>query len=179
MIRRLLIVAILFVSPNCFSGVESQLLSTELNGCKIDISHSAAPGASSGTVLFSSYKVIDGIHWACEITKNAVTQSLKEGISILNTSDNLVPVSSIRIGHIRHYKWALESFKEQSTKEKRDHISNREFGFLVASEVFSAPFSSALKANGFNLKGADCEKVSFYSNGAPEDGFCWLIIERR
>jgi hypothetical protein len=176
--RKVVLTLLLAISSKCYSGVETLLFESELQGCKIEVSHSAAIGATTGTILFSTYKIIDGIHWACEVTKEAVTNTLTKGLSVFNSVSSLVPVSSIRIGHIQHYKWAKELLHKQSQEEQRAPTGYQEFNQLVASNEVSLPFKLAINSNGFKLKKADCEKRFYYKNGATEDAFCWLIIKR-
>ncbi len=176
--RKLVLVLLLVMSSRCFSGVDTLLYSSELEGCKIDVSHSAAPRASTGTILFSAYTIIDGIHRACEVTKVAVSNTLSKGLSALSAEKNLVPVSSIRIGHIQNYKWVKAQLYKISQEDKRTRIGYQEFNKLIASSAISDPFKLALEANGFKLKDASSEKRFYYKNGAPEDAFCWLSIKR-
>jgi len=178
MYRNILLVLSVFLSASCFAGVDTILHFSEIENCKIEVSHSATPKSKTGTILFSSYKTINGINMTCNIGKKAVIKSLSHALSVLATKENLANVTSVRIGHIQYYKWVKAYLESKANSTTRERIGYKKFNELIVTDVISKPFQVALQNSDFKLNSASCEKRVYYSNGAPEDGFCWLVIGR-
>jgi hypothetical protein len=177
MIRYIAITILFSYSAHSFGGVVTELYTATVEKCVKEVSHSAAVGSTTGTILFSSFEIIDGVQWACEASANTVAKVLSKGLSEYKNKKNLVPITSVRIGHLQYYKWIKIIMEEKSKSGQYERLNFEEFNKFVRSESISAPFGKALEENGFNLENAECEKRIYFDNGAPRDAFCWLSIK--
>lgn len=172
----LVLVTILTFSASSFAGIESVLVKEQHGKCTVRIVHDSTPSSQIGTIVFRSFKIIDGLHHTCDLTKDQVIDSLARGIAKYLSHEDLKPVSSIFVGRISRFPWINSSWQSKGQSGKYERMSNRDFNALVSSKDISQPFETALNRNGLKFGGASCEKIQFYKNGAPMDALCWFGI---
>ena len=167
----------LFVPVVCFGGIETILVQERQGDCTARVLHDATPTSKIGTIDFRSYKVIDGLHHPCGLTKSQVKESLGRGLAKYVSDKNLKPATSIMVGRISRYPWVQSAWQARSQTGSYKKLSIAEFNALVSSRPISEPFAEALQSNGLEFGGASCEKIQFYSNGWPMDALCWFKIK--
>ena len=176
MCKILIPLLLLSFTPASYSG-ETNLVAEQYRDCTVRIFHDATPSSSEGTITFRSNKKTDGVFYPCEINESEVTASLSKGLAQYISQANLKPATSIMVGHISSYSWVRTLWEAQSKKGNIAELSYKEFNELVHTPAISAPFERALIKNRLTIDKVSCEKISFYENGAPENGFCWLSIK--
>jgi len=173
----LVIIPALIFSAACFAGIETVLVEEKQGNCTVRVIHDATPSSETGTILFRSFIVVDGLHHPCNPTKSQVTRSLSRGFAIYISHGNLKPATSIMVGKISNFPWVKSDWHAKSQSGTYKKMSRSELNALVSSKAISEPFEIALNLNGLEFDGASCEKIQFYDNGYPMDALCWYKIK--
>ena len=159
------------------AGVETPLLLEIQGECTVRVVHDAIPDSSTGTLLFRSFRLIEGLSNPCDLTASQVAASLGRGIAAYLAQDNLKPATSLFVGRISRYPWVRSAWQQASLTGSYEKLGIDDFNALVGAGNIARPFTDALRVNGLEPGGASCEKLQFFGNGAPMDGLCWFLIE--
>jgi len=173
------ILALVLAFPTiCCAGIETVLVEEQQGICTIRVTHDATPSSETGTIIFRSFSVLDGLHIPCEPTKSQVIESLAKGIAIYLSHEDLKPATSIMVGRISRFPWVNSAWQAKASSGTYKKMSSIEFNALVGSKNVSQPFEIALNKNGLEFAKASCEKIQFYEGGYPMDALCWFEIKR-
>ena len=159
------------------AGVETPLLLETQGDCTVSVVHDATPDSITGTLMFRSFLLLDGLSHPCDLSRTQVSASLGRGIAAYRAQVELIPVTSIFVGRVSRYPWVRSAWQEQGSTGSFEKLGFDAFNALVGSASIAQPFTDALRVNGLKSGGASCEKLMFHDNGAPLDGLCWILIE--
>lgn len=165
---------LILFSHVCYAGIKNELLLKQYDECIIDISHSATPDSVTGTIIFKSYRIKEGIHYPCYTNEKNVSASLKKAIQYYSSRTDLKPITSIMIGRLIRYHW-IKDYLENNPAPKSNH---QEFNKIIFNSSIIEPFKNALDVHNYYLTDVSCEKILINDEGFSIDALCWLEIEK-
>lgn len=171
------LIALLMAPAGAVAGVETPLLIEIQGECTVRVVHDATPDSTIGTLVFRSYRLVDGLSFPCDLTPAQASASLSRGVAAYKAQPELKPVGSVFVGRIERYPWVRSSWQAESLAQSREQLDIEAFNRLVGSAEIGGPFNDALRVNDLEPNGASCEKQMYYDNGAPMDGMCWILIQ--
>jgi hypothetical protein len=174
MIRHLILICLFSLISNfCYAGIEHELLLEQYNECTIRVTHDATPDSTTGTILFRSFKIEEGIHYPCDINENIASISLNKAFQQYSLLSGLKPVTSIMIGRLIHYPWAKDYLKNNPISK----TMHQEFNNTLLNAPIITPFKHGLVNHHYNIIGVSCEKILLNKQGHVTDAMCWLELE--
>jgi hypothetical protein len=174
--KHLILLFLVFLPSQLNAGIEIELAVNKVRDCTLRVTHDAVPSWDTGAIIIKVFKIRNGVHVHCEVQEEEIYNVLNEALSTFNKSTHLKPVNSIMIGRLINFPWMVEYLKEASKTPPHKELSYREAEELVFHSPISEPFRNAAIENGFKPKGASCEKVMYFENGAVKDGLCFLSL---
>ena len=163
------------VNMPALAGIDTDLYRQSHNGCTIEIQHSATTDFDFATLLFRAHKKVEGIYQRCAISELDAKQSLEKAFALYLQKD-LKPVTSIFIGRLENYAWAVE-YLEKNPITYAGKVDYRDFNQRIAQSSIFQVFDAALKIHGFRVKGASCEKILMDKQDHSTDATCWILIK--
>jgi hypothetical protein len=174
MMRHLILICLIsLISIFCYAGIEHELLLEQYNECTIRVTHDATPDSTTGTILFRSFKIEEGIHYPCDINENIASISLNKAFQHYSLRSDLKPVTSVMLGRLIRYPWARNFLNTNSITK----VSHKEFNQIIFDSPIIQPFRNALQNSNYDITGVSCEKVLYNESDFAIDGLCWLVIE--
>lgn len=178
MSKSTLLIILMLLSYNAHAGIETILLDKSHGDCIIRITHDAIPTSKTGSIVFRSYKLLNGVHEPCPPQKNDISTSLDSAFEVYRQKQ-LKPATSIFIGRLIHYPWVVDYLATQgpvldkTTGQDRTGLFNNS-AFL--DEVLM-PFQTATAKHHYKIDKTECEKILVNHQGIITDALCWLVIE--
>ena len=179
MMRSILIAALALIWPlSSTAGIETELFLKQYDACTVRVQHDATPSSKTGVIVIRVFTEQDGVQARClSLDKKHITQSLGTALARYKKRADLKPVTSLMLGRLVNYPWIRTSLEAKAGAAPVKKLSREQFHAFVLKTERAAPFREALEEQGFRVTGANCEKLMFYRNGAPQDAMCWLVIE--
>jgi hypothetical protein len=150
MYKTLALVIGLLVSASTIAGIEIDLVKEDFGNCTVRVTLDATPDSKIGTLVFRSFKIVDGIQYPCEIDQKIVEHSLGLAVSRYLSRPDIKPVTSIFVGKIAAFPWVRNAWKIKSQNGSYSPLSHQAFSQLVFKPWVSQPFSNALNNHGLD-----------------------------
>ncbi|MEM7294818.1 MAG: hypothetical protein AAF420_15670, partial [Pseudomonadota bacterium] len=162
--RQVCLLVLFAASTQSIAGVETTLYVKEYETCLLRIAHDAAIDSDIGTLTVRVLGVGDATPKECPMDPQQLESGIDHALGKLHDRQDLVAVSSVFVGRLVRYPWAVAELAKNSFALDRDALHA-----LVVDSTISQPFIAGFARHDKKIVGAECEKILRNADGTPTD----------